>query len=105
MRRLASLLPKPPRLGSAHAQAGDDSGAVLRSVSDVTQRDLTVLRFAVVSPDGRRSCEWRVWTGSRKPTNEVYMAPRSMGGELKLSIHSDGWCQHGLTGGVRASLR
>lgn len=33
------------------------------------------------------------------------MAPRSMGGELKVSIHSDGWCQHGLTGGLRTDLR
>lgn len=75
------------------------------SVSYVGERALTVLRFAVVSPDGRRSCEWRVWTGGKKPTNEVYMAQRSMGSELKVSIHSDGWCQHGLTGELRGSLR
>ena len=66
----------------------------------------TVLRFAVVAADGRRSCEWRVWTSSSKrPTDEVYLAPRLMGGELKVSIHSDGWCQHGLTGALRAGVR
>jgi hypothetical protein len=28
-----------------------------------------------------------------------------MGGELKVSIHSDGWCQHGLTGSLRSGVR
>lgn len=49
--------------------------------------------------DGRRSAQWRVWTGSRntRPSNDVYIAPRSLGGESKVSLHRDGSCFYKLT--------
>lgn len=64
-----------------------------------------VLRFAVVAADGRRGSEWRVWTGDRRPTDEVYVAPRSGGDRAKISLHSDGYSQHGPTRTVRDKLR
>src|SRR3954462_2983609 len=64
-----------------------------------------VYRFVVSSEDGRRSCDWRIWTGSRKPSDDVYLAPGKLGGELKVSLHRDGWCQHGLDASIRSRLR
>lgn len=56
-------------------------------------------RFVVRSADGRSSAEWVVWTGSRnaKPSDDVYIAPRSLGGEVKVSLHRDGTCLYKLT--------
>ncbi len=56
-------------------------------------------RFLVRAADGRRSATWRVWTGSRnsRPTDDVYVAPRSLGGEVKVSLHRDGQCLYKLT--------
>jgi len=61
--------------------------------------DQVAYRFVVRAGDGRRSAQWRVWTGSRntKPSDEVYIAPRSLGGEVKVSLHSDGTCLYKLT--------
>lgn len=55
------------------------------------------LRFAVVAADGRRSSVWRVWTQA----DEAYLATRSMAGQVKISLHASGYCQHGLTQRVR----
>lgn len=63
-----------------------------------------VFRFAIVSADGRRSGEWRVWTGRRKPTDDVYITPRSTAGTHKISLHKDGYCQHGPEARLRAQL-
>ena len=65
----------------------------------------TTVRFAVVADDGRRSAEWRLWTGKGKPTDETYLAPRSRAGEMKVSLHASGYAQHGLTGPARDRLR
>lgn len=60
----------------------------------------TVARFGVT--DGSRSsCAWRVWVSG----DEVYAAPRKMGGEIKWSFHSDGYWQHGMTKDVRRAVR
>jgi hypothetical protein len=64
-----------------------------------------VFRFVVLSDDGRRSCDWRIWTGRRRPSDDVYLAPGKLGGELKVSLHRDGWCQHGLDPSIRSKLR
>jgi hypothetical protein len=64
-----------------------------------------VLRFAVVADDGRRSSEWRVWTGSKKPSDDVYVSPRSSAGRFKISLHKDGYCQSGLTDAIRKHVR
>ena len=47
-------------------------------------------RFCVGDPDGQRSSEWVVmW----KPnTSDVYLAGRSLGGSLKVSLHATGQC-------------
>jgi len=64
-----------------------------------------VLRFAVVAEDGRRSSEWRIWTGSKKPSDDVYVSPRSAAGRVKISLHKDGYCQYGLTDSIRKHVR
>jgi hypothetical protein len=59
--------------------------------------DRTVLRFAVVGQDGRRSSTWRVWTGtSKRPSDDTYIARRHAA-QFKASLHKDGYCQHGPT--------
>lgn len=67
----------------------------------------TVCRFVVVAPDGRRSSEWRVWTGQegKKPTDDVYLAPRTQIVDFKISLHKDGWGQYGLSQAVRDAAR
>lgn len=76
----------------------------LGAVTGVTPSG-TVVRFAVVASDGRRSSEWRVWTGDKKPSDEVYIAPRSGGDRAKISLHKDGYSQHGPTKPTREGLR
>lgn len=61
-----------------------------------------VVRFGVAASDGRRSMSWRVWTGARHPTDEVYVAPRHMAGDLKFSAHSSGYAQIGPTRRLRS---
>lgn len=67
----------------------------------------TVVRFAVVAPDGRRSSEWRVWTGGegRPPKNDVYLAPAKSIKEFKISLHRDNMAQYGLSDSMRARIR
>lgn len=58
-------------------------------MSDAAGRPSVVARFAITAPDGRRSAEWRVWTGkNRKVTDELYLAPRHRAAEFKYSLHS-----------------
>lgn len=60
----------------------------------------------MIASDGRRSEVWRAWTGGKKPTDEFYVAPRAEGGAgVKVSIHSDGYRQHGPTESLRSQLR
>jgi hypothetical protein len=63
-----------------------------------------VLRFAIVDGEGRTSAAWRAWTGSSRPSDEVYLAPRAIGGDLKISVHADGYSQLGPTRTVRDKL-
>jgi len=66
----------------------------------VSRDDQVAYRFVVRAGDGRCSAQWRVWTGrsrDNKPSDEVYVAPRSLGGEVKVSLHSDGTCLYKLT--------
>lgn len=59
-------------------------------------RSGSVLRFAVVASDGRRSNDWRIWTTTAgKPSDELYVAPRMASGTHKISLHADGYSQHG----------
>ena len=52
-----------------------------------SRREL-VARFAVGSAEGPRSTVWRLWT--RKGTSDVYIAARTLGGSLKVSLHESG---------------
>lgn len=63
-----------------------------------------VLRLAVVGSGGRRSSTWRIWTGSRYPSDDIYIAPRGSKG-FKVTLHSDGYCQHGPTELLRKASR
>lgn len=48
-------------------------------------------RFGVGDPDGARSSEWVVmW---KPTTSDVYLAARTLGGALKVSIHERGQCR------------
>jgi hypothetical protein len=51
--------------------------------------------FGVGKPDGNHSMVWKVW-GGRK-TADLYIAARSMGGEMKASLHASGKRHVGLT--------
>lgn len=57
-------------------------------------------RFYVESADGRRSNEWLV-TVSGPNQADVYVAPRAMMRQLKVSLHESGYCQLGPTRRLR----
>ena len=48
-------------------------------------REEFVSRFGVGAEDGPRSAAWRLWTG--KGTSDVYLAARTLGGHVKVSLH------------------
>lgn len=61
----------------------------------MTELNTDALRFYIADEDGRpRSSLWRAFCHK----DDVYVAPRILGGSLKLSIHRDGNCQYGTTG-------
>lgn len=62
------------------------------TVHDLHPRD--GVRWAVGKKDGRRSSTWRMW-GDKK--GDVYLAMRSMGSTLKVSLHRDRRCSVGFT--------
>lgn len=47
------------------------------------------VRFGVGSASGPRSGVWRVWTNNRR--DDVYIAARTLGSELKVSLHPGFW--------------
>ncbi len=55
-----------------------------------------VVRFAVGdAKHGARSSVWRIWKSRNK--DDIYVAPRSVAGFLKGSLHASGACQFALT--------
>jgi hypothetical protein len=52
-------------------------------------------RFGVHDTDGRQSSVFRVWRG--KKTSDIYVAGRSVAGDLKASLHQSGVWQVALT--------
>lgn len=54
-----------------------------------------VVRFAVGSPAGPRSGVWRLWTGTGR--SDVYIAARTLGGVVKVSLHESGEWHHAFT--------
>lgn len=71
----------------------------------MANKPVTTCRFVVVAEDGRRSAVWRVWTGEKRPTDEVYAAPRLRASEVKFSLHKSGYRQFGHTGPTRGVMR
>jgi hypothetical protein len=57
-------------------------------------------RFAIEAEGGRCSRPWCIW--SRK--DDVYIASSGIGGQLKLSLHSKGYCQLAMTSEYYRSL-
>lgn len=67
-------------------------GAYTLTAEDLHPRD--GIRWAVGQPDGQRSSTWRLW-GDKK--GDAYLAMRSLGGQVKVSIHRDRRCSVGFT--------
>lgn len=53
------------------------------------------ISVAIGGPDSLRSSVWRIW--GRPKTCDVYLAPRSVAGTLKTSLHESGQWQSSLT--------
>lgn len=49
--------------------------------------EVKAIRFAVGEPEGRRSSVWRMWANKK---GDAYLSVRSLGGQLKVSLHKDG---------------
>lgn len=72
----------------------------------VASKKTSVVRFFVQAPDGRRSAEWRVWTGKgNNISDELYATPRDRAEHFKFSLHSNGYSQFGFSASVRERLR
>lgn len=54
---------------------------------------IKALRFGIGEPNLRRSTVWKLWTNK----NDVYLASRVVGSELKVSLHELGSCQFSRT--------
>jgi hypothetical protein len=48
------------------------------------------LRFGITDGESLRSATWKLWTETSGGNSEVYLACRSLGGELKASMHQSG---------------
>ena len=48
------------------------------------------LRFAIRDDHGRRAATWKLWTEAAGGRSEVYLASRSLGRYLKVSLHESG---------------
>lgn len=66
----------------------------------MARRNRPEIRFVVSDSIGRRSSVWRVIVGG----NQVYLSADSLFGQVKISLHSDGYCQQGYTEKVRSVL-
>lgn len=60
----------------------------------------SAVRFNVTTDGSCRSVEWRVWTV--KNADDVYVAARILGGEIKVSLHQTGSWSHGFTADGKA---
>jgi hypothetical protein len=55
----------------------------------------STLRFAVIQDGKVASSIWRVWKARNK--NDIYIAPRNIAGELKVSFHESGYAHLAVT--------
>jgi hypothetical protein len=53
------------------------------------------VRLALTGDGGRRSSVWSLFTAKKTP--DVYVAPRVLGGQVKISLHASGSWQVGFT--------
>jgi hypothetical protein len=63
-----------------------------------------VVRFVVGSQDGFRGSTWRCWIPGRAK-NDIYLAPRSIAGSYKISLHQSGDWRLALTEQFEKKLR
>lgn len=52
------------------------------------------VRLLALSADGRSSSSWRIWTSRNH--KDVYVAPRQLAGQVKVSLHASGSFQSGF---------
>jgi hypothetical protein len=64
----------------------------------LASKERQTLRVVVGTEFGPRSGVWRIWTEK----NEIYVAPRSLVGEIKTSLHSSGKWRHGFARTARS---
>jgi hypothetical protein len=64
----------------------------------MASKESQTLRVVVGTEFGPRSAVWRIWTEK----NEIYVAPRSLAGEIKTSLHSSGKWRHGFAETARS---
>jgi hypothetical protein len=62
--------------------------------------DNLVLRFFVSTGSGLRSGAWRLWSNG----NDIYVAPREVASDLKISLHASGQCNHAFTKTLESEL-
>lgn len=55
------------------------------------------IRFAVGAPDGPRSAVWTAWRHTNRRLSDVFLAPRSLAGTLKISFHESGQIRDAFT--------
>ncbi len=65
----------------------------MADASERMRRKIKGIRFALGTPDGPRSTVWRVWVSG----DEVYIAARGIGDEMKVSLHSSGTWRYAFT--------
>lgn len=56
-------------------------------------KEQNVKRFAFVKSDGSYSSIWRIWSNK----NDIYVAARSIAGDIKISLHESGECHTAFT--------
>ena len=56
-----------------------------------------VKRFAVGGPNDQRSAVWRLWRHGNRSKADVFLAPRSLAGALKVSFHQSGEIRDAFT--------
>lgn len=62
-----------------------------------------VVRFAVGDDtQGGQSSVWRIWKSRNK--DDVYVAPRSVAGQIKGSLHASGLCSFAVTAQHHAAI-
>jgi hypothetical protein len=82
--------------GEDHNWALPKTHADRQSVEVKSGRPPGSFRFAFGTAGGEHSSIWNVWTNR----NDVYLASRGMGADIKVSLHASRQCQFSITSAV-----